>query len=71
MGRPVGRPAPAVAKGIFDEMARERPARHFTIGIRDDVTYLSLDYDPAFSTENPATVRAVFFGLAGRHGRGG
>ena len=54
---------PAMAKGIFDEMARERPARHFTIGIRDDVTHLSLDYDPAFSTEEPATVRAVFFGL--------
>ncbi len=54
---------PAMAKGIFDEMAKERPARHFTIGIRDDVTHLSLDYDPAFSTEDPATVRAVFFGL--------
>src|SRR6266508_4736875 len=52
-----------MAKGIFDEMAKERPARHFTIGIRDDVTHLSLDYDPAFSTEDPATVRAVFFGL--------
>jgi len=54
---------PAMAKAIFDEMAKERPARHFTIGIRDDVTHLSLDYDPAFSTEDPATVRAVFFGL--------
>jgi pyruvate-ferredoxin/flavodoxin oxidoreductase len=54
---------PAMVKGIFDEMARARPARHFTIGIRDDVTHLSLDYDPAFSTEDPATVRAVFFGL--------
>ncbi len=54
---------PAMAKRIFDEMAGERPARHFTIGIRDDVTHLSLDYDPAFSTEDPATVRAVFFGL--------
>ena len=54
---------PAMAKGVFDEMAKERPARHFTIGIRDDVTHLSLDYDPGFSTEDPATVRAVFFGL--------
>src|ERR1700675_4205976 len=44
---------PAMAKGIFDEMARERPARHFTIGIRDDVTHLRLDYDPPFSTEDP------------------
>ena len=36
---------------------------HFTIGINDDVTHTSLDYDPAFSTEDPATVRAVFYGL--------
>ena len=54
---------PAMAKAVFDEMAKERPKRHFTIGILDDVTHLSLDFDPAFSTEDPATVRAVFFGL--------
>jgi pyruvate-ferredoxin/flavodoxin oxidoreductase len=54
---------PAMAKGVFDEMARERPRSHFTIGIHDDVTYTSLDYDAAFSTEDPATVRAVFYGL--------
>ena len=54
---------PAMAKGIFDEMSKERSARHFTIGIRDDVTHLSLGYDEGFSTEDPATVRAVFYGL--------
>ena len=36
---------------------------HFTIGIHDDVTHTSLDYDPAFSTEAPDTVRAIFYGL--------
>jgi pyruvate-ferredoxin/flavodoxin oxidoreductase len=54
---------PAMVKGIFDEMSRARPRRRFTIGIHDDVTHTSLDYDPSFSTEDPATVRAVFYGL--------
>ena len=54
---------PAMVKGIFDEMARERPRTHFTVGIRDDVTHTSLAYDPAFSTEDPASVRAIFYGL--------
>jgi pyruvate-ferredoxin/flavodoxin oxidoreductase len=29
----------------------------------DDVTHTSLAYDPSFSTEDPATVRAIFYGL--------
>jgi pyruvate-ferredoxin/flavodoxin oxidoreductase len=48
---------------VFAELARERPRRRFTIGIRDDVSGSSLDYDPALDTEPPETVRAVFFGL--------
>jgi pyruvate-ferredoxin/flavodoxin oxidoreductase len=54
---------PAMVKGIFDEMSKDKPKNHFTIGIVDDVTHTSLDYDPEFSTENPETVRAVFYGL--------
>ncbi|GAB4580316.1 MAG: pyruvate:ferredoxin (flavodoxin) oxidoreductase [Anaerolineales bacterium] len=54
---------PAMVKGIFDELKKDQPKNHFTIGIYDDVTLSSLDYDPAFSTEDPQTVRAVFFGL--------
>jgi len=54
---------PAMVKGVFDEMKKERPKNHFTIGIVDDVTHTSLDYDPNFSTEDPKTVRAMFFGL--------
>jgi pyruvate-ferredoxin/flavodoxin oxidoreductase len=52
-----------MVKGIFDEMAKARPRAHFTIGIQDDVTHTSLAYDPSFSTEDPATVRAIFYGL--------
>src|SRR6202035_5847135 len=33
------------------------------VGIIDDVTHTSLDVDPAFSTEDPKTVRAIFYGL--------
>jgi pyruvate-ferredoxin/flavodoxin oxidoreductase len=54
---------PAMVKGILDEMAKERPRTHFTVGIHDDVTHTSLAYDASFSTEDPATVRAIFFGL--------
>jgi pyruvate-ferredoxin/flavodoxin oxidoreductase len=54
---------PAMVRGILDEMAQARPRGHFTIGIQDDVTHTSLGYDAAFSTEDPATVRAIFYGL--------
>ncbi len=54
---------PAMIKAIFDELARKRPKNHFTVGIHDDVTHTSLDFDPAFSTEDPDTVRAIFYGL--------
>ena len=54
---------PAMVKGIFDELARTTPKNHFTIGINDDVSHTSLSYDPTFSTEDPKTVRALFYGL--------
>ncbi len=54
---------PAMVKAVFDEMAKPTPRNHFVVGIVDDVTHSSLDVDPAFSTEDPKTVRAVFYGL--------
>jgi len=54
---------PAMVKTIYDEMLKAKPANHFTIGIHDDVTHTSLDYDASFSTESPDTVRAIFYGL--------
>ncbi len=54
---------PAMVKGVFDELKKRSPKNHFTIGIRDDVTHTSLDYDPEFSSEAAGTVRALFFGL--------
>ncbi len=54
---------PAMIKGIFDEMAKAKPKNHFTVGIVDDVTHTSLDYDPDFNIEPDDVVRAVFWGL--------
>jgi pyruvate-ferredoxin/flavodoxin oxidoreductase len=54
---------PAMVKAVFDEMQKSAPKNHFTIGIQDDVSHSSLDYDPSFSIESPDTVRCVFFGL--------
>jgi pyruvate-ferredoxin/flavodoxin oxidoreductase len=54
---------PAMVKGIFDEMLNAEPKNHFTVGINDDVTHTSLDYDPSFSIEMAETVRCVFWGL--------
>ncbi|HEU5368981.1 MAG TPA: pyruvate:ferredoxin (flavodoxin) oxidoreductase, partial [Ktedonobacterales bacterium] len=54
---------PAMVKGIFDEMKQAAPKNHFTIGINDDVTHTSLDYDPCFTIEDKDTVQCVFWGL--------
>ncbi len=54
---------PAMVKSVFDEAAKRVSKNHFTVGIRDDVTFTSLEYDGAFSTEDPATVRCMFYGL--------
>ncbi len=54
---------PGMVAGVFTELARERPRPRFTIGINDDVSGLSLPYDPSLDIEPPGTVRAVFFGL--------
>jgi pyruvate-ferredoxin/flavodoxin oxidoreductase len=54
---------PAMVKAVFDELLKKSPKNHFTIGINDDITHTSLDFDPEFSTEVPGTVRALFYGL--------
>jgi len=54
---------PAMVAAVFAEMTKPAPKKHFTVGINDDVTRLSLDYDPDFSTEGDDVTRGVFFGL--------
>ncbi len=54
---------PGMVKAVFDELAKPAPKNHFTIGINDDVSHTSLDYDPHFSAESESTVRCIFWGL--------
>ena len=54
---------PAMVKAIFDELAKDAPKNHFTVGINDDVAHTSLAVDASFSTEDPKAVRALFYGL--------
>jgi pyruvate-ferredoxin/flavodoxin oxidoreductase len=54
---------PAMVKSVFDELAKPSPKNHFVVGIVEDVTNSSLDYDPSFSTEPDDVVRGVFYGL--------
>ncbi|HCY35740.1 MAG: pyruvate:ferredoxin (flavodoxin) oxidoreductase [Candidatus Margulisiibacteriota bacterium] len=52
---------PPMVKAIFDNM--DKNINHFTVGIKDDVTYNSLDYDESFSIEPEDRTRAIFYGL--------
>ena len=52
-----------MVKGIFDEMKKKMPKNHFSIGIFDDVTHSSLEYDPCYLIESDEIIRSVFFGL--------
>jgi len=54
---------PGMAKAVLDNLNQETPKNHFTIGIRDDVTKTSLDWEEDFSTEAEGVHRALFFGL--------
>ncbi|MDY6846649.1 MAG: pyruvate:ferredoxin (flavodoxin) oxidoreductase, partial [Chloroflexota bacterium] len=54
---------PAMVKGVFDEMNKGKPKKHFTVGIYDDVTHTNLDWDPSFEVLGKDVVQAMFFGL--------
>lgn len=54
---------PAMVKSVFDELSKADPKREFTVGINDDVTGLSLDYDPEFEVVPDGMKQSVFFGL--------
>ena len=53
---------PRMVAGVFAELDAEVPRNPFTVGIRDDVTGLSLDADDTLEQDH-AKVRAVFYGL--------
>ena len=54
---------PGMAKAVYDNMLALQPKNHFTVGITDDVTNLSLDVDEEIDTVPAGTVQCKFFGL--------
>jgi len=55
---------PGMIKAVFDEIAADEPKQRFTIGIHDDVSMTSLDWDVALQTDADTESRhAVFYGL--------
>lgn len=55
--------SPAMVKSVFENLDAETPKNHFTVGINDDVTNTSLEYDANFSTEAEDVKRCKFYGL--------
>ena len=55
---------PGMAMRVFDELEQAQPKNHFTIGIHDDVSHTSLEWDAAFRTDaHDKTFQAMFYGL--------
>lgn len=54
--------APEMVKAIYDELDKDSPKNHFTIGIKDDVTFTSLPYNTEFKTKK-STFNCMFYGL--------
>jgi pyruvate-ferredoxin/flavodoxin oxidoreductase len=54
---------PAMVKTVFDELKKEKPLGHFTVGITDDVTHLSLPWDSSFRTKSDDVSTSLFYGL--------
>ena len=53
---------PKMVKGVYDELYRDKPKNHFTVGINDDVTHTSLSIDKNFSVKR-STINCMFYGL--------
>nr|WP_199911859.1 pyruvate:ferredoxin (flavodoxin) oxidoreductase [Dongshaea marina] len=54
---------PAMVNGIFSELARDNPKKHFTVGITDDLSNTSIDYQEDWIIHAQDETRAMFFGL--------
>ncbi len=53
---------PQMVKGIYDELLKDKPKNHFTVGINDDVSHTSLEIDHDFSVKR-STINCMFYGL--------
>jgi pyruvate-ferredoxin/flavodoxin oxidoreductase len=55
--------SPAMVKAVSDNLAQSSPKNHFTVGINDDITGTSLEYDESFTIEGKGVYGAMFYGL--------
>ncbi len=53
---------PQMVKGVFDELTKDIPKNHFTVGINDDVSHTSLESDDNFKVRS-TTINCMFYGL--------
>ena len=54
---------PGMVKAVFDNLKNDKPKNHFVVGIIEDVTNCSLDFDPTFVNPSAGTYAAMFYGL--------
>jgi len=54
---------PGMVKAVFDNLKLAKPKNHFVVGITEDVTNSSLDFDPSFVNQSAGTYSAMFYGL--------
>ena len=53
---------PKMVKGIYDELLKDKPKKHFTVGIKDDLTHTNIDADKDFNVKS-STINCMFYGL--------
>ena len=53
---------PKMVKGVYDELLKDKPKNHFTVGIYDDVTHTNLEIDNYFTVKR-TTINCMFYGL--------
>jgi len=54
---------PAMVKAVYDNMNAAKPMNKYAVGVNDDVTHNSLDYDVKFNIDSKGVYGAMFFGL--------
>ena len=54
---------PTMVKAIYDNLAKDEPKNHFTVGINDDVTGTSLPLGPQYNAAPAGTICCKFYGL--------
>ncbi|KAG1682885.1 putative pyruvate-flavodoxin oxidoreductase [Nymphon striatum] len=55
---------PGMITAVFDNLKQDQPKNHFTIGIHDDLTHTSLDWNPSLRNDAMQGVQqSIFYGL--------